>query len=88
MMSMTTSPLAHRADLARQLLGHHGYAHGTTPGGFTESMFITWAKADRINRARLGAAFPEYYLVVTAFEDGGAEALLSLAEDLDLAAAA
>ena len=43
---------------ARHVLWLRGEPRGYAPGGFTQSLLLTWQKADTGNRARLCVAFP------------------------------
>ncbi|AWN07773.1 hypothetical protein HOT31_gp102 [Microbacterium phage Hendrix] len=65
-------------EAARHALWARGdRVNGWEPGSFTESLMITWDRADTMNKVRLRTAFP---LLTSAFElgrNGGDEAILA-----------
>lgn len=79
MSTMTTKISPETRAAARDLLGFHNLPGGSAPGGFRATLFELWSKADRINSAKLTAAFPEVAAAREALNEGGTEALTILA---------
>ena len=75
MSTMTTEISPETRAAARDLLGFYSFDGGSTPGGFRATLFELWTKADRSNKAKLTAAFPEVAAAVEAMHEGGPEAL-------------
>lgn len=60
-----------RQQAARHILWSVGDSRGYEPGGFTISLMLAWKKADPANRARLGSAFPVYFMAYgVQYEEG------------------
>lgn len=66
---------------ARDLLGYLNKSGGTVPGGFTTGVFELWAKADIFNKAIIEAGWPFIGYVLRANDEGGENALRSIAAE-------
>lgn len=64
----------------RHVLGHHHLEGGYPPGGFTAQLIDLWAKADMVNRYKLGMAFPEMAYAIDLLQNGQEDALRAVAD--------
>lgn len=71
-------------EACRHVLGHHHLEGGYLPGGFTAQLIDLWAKADMVNRYKLGSAFPEMAYAIDLFQNGQEDALRAVAEGVAL----